>query len=239
MGLVTTILMATLVVGAFYLTGALHLGPMATGLVMTIGPAIAAVTGIPAGQLVGRPGSPTIVVTGLVGVAIGSALMALLLGLFGVASYIARPIIWRSFHRRTPRLPPSPPRRPCPREALPRRLKSNAGRPPSTISPSKSVSASLSTARPQSVTARNWPRGSSSPPCARTPASRIWTCARRVALTAVSWRILIKQALFRNGGDLHGQPDHAVRRNRAARDGDLPVGKIRELWVNLYSVAGH
>ena len=38
MGLVTTILMATLVVGPFFLTDALHFGPMETGLVMTIGP---------------------------------------------------------------------------------------------------------------------------------------------------------------------------------------------------------
>jgi len=42
-----------------------------------------------------------------------------------------------------------------------------------------------STARLLNVTARNWPRGSSSLPCVRMPASKIWTCARRAAVTAV------------------------------------------------------
>jgi hypothetical protein len=39
--------------------------------------------------------------------------------------------------------------------------------------------------------AKSWRRGLSSPPCARMQASKISTCARRVALTAVSWRILL------------------------------------------------
>ena len=37
---------------------------------------------------------------------------------------------------------------------------------------------------------RSWRPALNSPPCARTPASRIWTSARRVALTAESRRIL-------------------------------------------------
>ena len=37
---------------------------------------------------------------------------------------------------------------------------------------------------------RSWRPALNSPPCARTPASRIWTCTRHAALTAVSWPIL-------------------------------------------------
>lgn len=44
--------------------------------------------------------------------------------------------------------------------------------------------------KPQNVTARNWPRGSSSQLCARLPASKIWICAHPVAWTAASWPIL-------------------------------------------------
>jgi MFS family permease len=88
LGLVSAILMATLVVGPFYLSGTLGLGPMATGLVMTIGPGTVALTGVPAGHLVDRLGSPAVTLAGLGGVVLGSGLMSWLPGHFGVSGYV-------------------------------------------------------------------------------------------------------------------------------------------------------
>ena len=89
LGLVSAILMATLVVGPFYLSGTLNLGPMETGLIMTVGPATVALTGVPAGRLVDSLGSRAIIVVGLGGVGLGSSLMTMLPGTFGVVGYVA------------------------------------------------------------------------------------------------------------------------------------------------------
>lgn len=88
MGLISTIMMATLVVGPFYLTGVLGLGPVQTGLAMSVGPVVSALTGIPAGRLVDRYGEAAVTYTGLLGVTVGSFLMLLLPGPFGVAGYV-------------------------------------------------------------------------------------------------------------------------------------------------------
>jgi MFS family permease len=58
--LVSTLIMTTLVVGPFYLSGALGLGPSAVGLVLAVGPGVAALMGYAAGRLVDRFGSPRI-----------------------------------------------------------------------------------------------------------------------------------------------------------------------------------
>jgi MFS family permease len=63
MALVSTIMMATLVVGPFYLTGTLGLSPVQTGLVMSVGPGVAALTGLPAGQLVDSLGTARVTFT--------------------------------------------------------------------------------------------------------------------------------------------------------------------------------
>jgi MFS family permease len=89
MALVSTIVMATLVVGPFYLSQVLGLSPFATGIVMSIGPGVAALTGIPAGRLVDRWGARPVTVAGLVGVIAGSAFMALLLNALGLAGYVS------------------------------------------------------------------------------------------------------------------------------------------------------
>ncbi|MEO8683362.1 MAG: MFS transporter [Devosia sp.] len=88
LALVSAIVMATLVVGPFYLSTVLGLSPVHAGLVMSIGPAVAALVGVPAGRLVDRVGPPTVTIAGLVGVAAGSVLMTLLPGWFGVTGYV-------------------------------------------------------------------------------------------------------------------------------------------------------
>jgi MFS family permease len=88
LGLVSAIMMATLVVGPFYLSDALGLGPVQTGLVMSIGPGVAALIGLPAGHIVDSFGSSKIMVFGLGGVIAGTALMTVLPSWFGVAGYV-------------------------------------------------------------------------------------------------------------------------------------------------------
>ncbi|MFN4212076.1 MAG: MFS transporter, partial [Devosia sp.] len=88
-GLISTVMMATLVVGPFYLTGVLGLGPVETGLAMSVGPIVAALIGVPAGRLVERLGETTVTKVGLFGVTGGSVLMLLLPGAFGISGYLA------------------------------------------------------------------------------------------------------------------------------------------------------
>jgi opacity protein-like surface antigen len=64
--LVTTVVMATLVVGPFYLSGALALDAAFVGLVMSAGPIAAALTGVPAGRFVDLHGSHRAGIAGLV-----------------------------------------------------------------------------------------------------------------------------------------------------------------------------
>jgi predicted MFS family arabinose efflux permease len=85
--LVSAIVMATLVVGPFYLTGVLHLGAAQTGLVMSLGPAVAALTGIPAGRLVDRHGAAAMTLWGLVGVLAGTLAMIALPPILGTPGY--------------------------------------------------------------------------------------------------------------------------------------------------------
>ena len=55
--LVSTVLMATLVVGPFYLSRALGLDAVLVGIVLSIGPLAVALTGVPAGRIVDRFGA--------------------------------------------------------------------------------------------------------------------------------------------------------------------------------------
>jgi MFS family permease len=91
-GLVSTVMMATLVVGPFYLSGALGLGAAVVGLVMTIGPAVAAATGVPAGRVADRVGAQRMIVAGLIAIGAGSLALAALPTAFGVPGYVA-PIV--------------------------------------------------------------------------------------------------------------------------------------------------
>ncbi|OKB68409.1 MFS transporter [Serratia marcescens] len=86
--LVMTVMTATLVVGPFYLSRALGLSAAQVGLVMSAGPAVAILTGIPAGYWVDRFGSQRIAQLGLAAVAAGAALLSLL-SRWGVFGYVA------------------------------------------------------------------------------------------------------------------------------------------------------
>ena len=107
LALVSTIVMATLVVGPFYLSDVLNLSAVNVGLVMSIGPAVAALTGVPAGRLVDRFGAFVVTVTGLISVAVGSGLMTFFPAWLGVLAM--RPVlVWSrlampSFRRPTAR----------------------------------------------------------------------------------------------------------------------------------------
>lgn len=88
-GLVSTVVMTTLVVGPFYLSRALGLGAAVVGMVMTFGPVIAALTGVPAGRSVDRFGTRSMTLTGLLGMAGGSFTLCMLPTAAGTGGYIA------------------------------------------------------------------------------------------------------------------------------------------------------
>ena len=87
--IVTTVVMATLVVGPFYLSGALGLDAARVGLVMSSGPIVAALTGVPAGRIVDRFGTHRMTIAGLLGMAAGSSILPMVPTRFGVPGYVA------------------------------------------------------------------------------------------------------------------------------------------------------
>ncbi|WP_081157807.1 MFS transporter [Ensifer aridi] len=87
--LVSTVMMATLVVGPFYLSHALGLDATLVGIVMAAGPIISALSGIPAGRVVDRWGAASVVIAGLIVMAGGAIALSVLPSIFGVAGYIA------------------------------------------------------------------------------------------------------------------------------------------------------
>jgi EmrB/QacA subfamily drug resistance transporter len=90
--LVSTVMMATLVVGPFYLSRALGLDAALVGLALSVGPLVAALTGVPAGRMVDRFGAQLVTFAGLAGIAAGSLLLSILPATFGISGYIG-PIV--------------------------------------------------------------------------------------------------------------------------------------------------
>lgn len=86
--LVAAVMMTTLVVGPFYLGLGLGLGTTQVGAIMTLGPVTSIFSGVPSGRLVDVWGSANVLAIGLVLLATGSLLMALLPDMFGVAGYV-------------------------------------------------------------------------------------------------------------------------------------------------------
>lgn len=87
--LVANVMMATLVVGPFYLAVALGLKEAIVGLVMSVGPVLSICTGVPSGRLVDSWGGPRVLTLGLGTLAAGALSLSVLPATFGVAGYIA------------------------------------------------------------------------------------------------------------------------------------------------------
>jgi MFS family permease len=87
--LASMVVMATLVLGPFHLARGLGLATALVGLVMSTGPAVAALAGVPAGRWVDRFGAARAAWSGLAGMALGSLGLALLPPSLGIAGYAA------------------------------------------------------------------------------------------------------------------------------------------------------
>ncbi|RWM92923.1 MAG: MFS transporter [Mesorhizobium sp.] len=86
--LVATVMMATLVVGPFYLSRALGLDAAVVGIVMSVGPLVAALTGVPAGRIADRFGAGRMTVIGLIAIAAGCSILSVMPAISGIAGYI-------------------------------------------------------------------------------------------------------------------------------------------------------
>ncbi|MCX5384890.1 MFS transporter [Streptomyces sp. NBC_00083] len=86
--LVSTVIMATLVVGPFYLSRGLGLQDALVGLALSAGPLVAALSGVPAGRVVDRFGAHRTTVAGLAASAVGCVLLSLTPTAFGVLGYV-------------------------------------------------------------------------------------------------------------------------------------------------------
>jgi hypothetical protein len=87
--LISTVMMATLVVGLFYLSRALGLDEALVGLVLSVGPLVAALTGVPAGRIADHFGAQRMTIVGLIEMAAGSFVLSMTPATLGVPGYIA------------------------------------------------------------------------------------------------------------------------------------------------------
>jgi len=90
--LVSTVMMATLVVGPFYLSQSLGLSPALVGIVMSAGPLVAALTGVPAGRIVDHFGARRITTAGLLAMTSGCLTLSMLPASLGIGGYVV-PIV--------------------------------------------------------------------------------------------------------------------------------------------------
>ncbi|HEX5737021.1 MAG TPA: MFS transporter, partial [Hydrogenophaga sp.] len=86
--LVATVMMATLVVGPFFLSGGLHLTPAWVGATMAVGPALSMLSGFPSGRLVDRWGAQTMLRSGLLVMLAGTLGLVLLPAVWGWTGYL-------------------------------------------------------------------------------------------------------------------------------------------------------
>ena len=91
--LVSTVMMATLVVGPFYLSGALGLDAALVGIVLSVGPLVTALTGVPAGGLADHYGARRMTIVGLIGTAAGCFLLSMMPAALGIPGYIASIVV--------------------------------------------------------------------------------------------------------------------------------------------------
>lgn len=85
---VSAVVMATLVVGPFYLSRGLGLSATGVGLIMSVGPVVAALTSVPAGRFVDRLGAAWLTQIGLLGLGSGCTLLALVPTTLDIAGYV-------------------------------------------------------------------------------------------------------------------------------------------------------
>lgn len=91
--LVSTVLMATLVVGPFYLSRSLGLAAGLVGGILSVGPIVAAMIGLPAGRIVDRVGTGRMTTVGLVAIAAGACALAMTPETLGVPGYVAPTVV--------------------------------------------------------------------------------------------------------------------------------------------------
>lgn len=87
--LAMTVMMTTLVVGPFHLSRALGLDAVTVGLAMSVGPLVAALSGVPSGRLVDRFGARRATLAGLSGIATGCIVLSLMPAASGIPGYVA------------------------------------------------------------------------------------------------------------------------------------------------------
>jgi MFS family permease len=90
--IVSTVLMATLVVGPFYLSRSLELDAAFVGIVMSVGPVVVALTSAPVGRVVDNLGAERMTALGLIGIMGGALMLFMVPSTFGIPGYIV-PIV--------------------------------------------------------------------------------------------------------------------------------------------------
>ena len=90
---VAAVMMSTLIVGPFVLSIPLDLSEAMVGLVMSVGPVIAALSGVPSGRLVDSWGSGRIMLAGLAIMVAGTLALAVLPELMGVWGFLVATVI--------------------------------------------------------------------------------------------------------------------------------------------------
>lgn len=91
--LVAAVMMATLLVGPFYLSIALGLPAALVGLVLAAGPSVAALAGMPAGRLADRFGVRPIRLAGLTIMVLGCLMLSLMSPSLGVSGYVSAIVV--------------------------------------------------------------------------------------------------------------------------------------------------
>jgi MFS family permease len=91
--LVSTVVMTTLVVGPFYLSRVFGLDTAMVGLVLSAGPLVSALSGVPSGRFVDRYGAERMARTGLTGMVVGTSLLALLPAAVGLTGYVGSIVV--------------------------------------------------------------------------------------------------------------------------------------------------
>lgn len=91
--LITAVMTAPLVAAPFYLIAGLRVEPTHAGIVLSIGPVMTALTGIPAGHGIARYGAARVAAGGLIVLTLGCSLLAFLPSSCAVAGYVVAVVL--------------------------------------------------------------------------------------------------------------------------------------------------